>query len=129
MNRWCKKPGNTVKFLLPILMSLASLAATSAYAQGVPLMNVPTLVINDWNARALLVSGGQGSGCYAFNNAKRIPGPTLRTYTRYQVIAMASANCAEGTGLPGANFMFFPRPRPKGMFIRIYPNGIQIGNL
>lgn len=123
------KSNNTVKAVLPLVLSLASFASVSAQAQGVPDMNVPTVIINNrWNAKALQVSGGQGSGCYAVNNGGRVAGPTLRTNTRYTVIGMASANCDGGTGLAGANMQFFARPRPAGMYIQIVNGGINIGN-
>ncbi|WP_369980446.1 hypothetical protein [Xanthomonas bundabergensis] len=123
------KSSNTFNAVLSIAMALASLVAVPAQAQGIPDMNVPTVIINNlWNAKALLVSGGQGSGCYAVNNGGRVAGPTLRTNLRYTVIGMASANCAGGTGLASVNLQFFARPRPAGMYIQIVNGGINIGN-
>ncbi|MBO9830238.1 hypothetical protein J7373_18440 [Xanthomonas sp. A2111] len=104
-------------------------AAFAAQAQGVPNMNVPTEIINDlWDAKALLVTGGQGAGCYLVANGHRIAGPTLRTNIRYTAIGMATADCAVGSGIASVNLQFLARPRPAGMYIQIVDNGIVISN-
>ncbi|MCI2260351.1 hypothetical protein [Xanthomonas indica] len=104
-------------------------AALAAQAQGVPDMNVPTEIVNDlWDAKALLVTGGQGAGCYAVANGHRIAGPTLRTNVRYTAIGMSTANCAAASGIAGVNLQFLARPRPAGMYIQIVDTGINISN-
>ncbi|MBB5884431.1 hypothetical protein DYQ93_13650 [Xanthomonas sp. LMG 8992] len=104
-------------------------AVFAAQAQGVPNMNVPTEIINDlWGAKALLVTGGQGAGCYPVANGHRVAGPTLRTNIRYTAIGMATADCAVGSGIASVNITFFARPRPAGMYIQIVDNGIVISN-
>ncbi|NYF20115.1 hypothetical protein HDC36_001576 [Xanthomonas sp. JAI131] len=122
------KSSNTVTAVLSIAMALAAFAAVPAQAQSADI-NVPTVIINNlWNAKALLVAGGQGGGCYPVNNGGRVAGPTLRTNIRYTAIGMSSANCAGGTGLASVNLQFFARPRPAGMYIQIVNGGINIGN-
>lgn len=112
----------------PGLVLLAG-AAFAAQAQGVPNMNVPTEIINDlWGAKALLVTGGQGAGCYPVANGHRVAGPTLRTNIRYMAIGMATDNCAAGSGIASVNLQFLARPRPAGMYIQIVDNGIVISN-
>ncbi|WP_254458436.1 hypothetical protein [Xanthomonas sacchari] len=92
-------------------------------------MNVPTEIINDlWDAKALLVSGGQGSGCYPVADGHRVAGPTLRTNVRYTAIGMATADCAAGSGMASVNVQFFARPRPAGMSLHIVDNGIVVSN-
>ncbi|MET0548655.1 MAG: hypothetical protein ABW002_05200 [Xanthomonas sp.] len=108
---------------------LIACAAFAAQAQGVPDMNVPTEIINDlWGAKALLVTGGQGSGCYPVADGHRVTGPTLRTNVRYTAIGMSTDNCAAGSGIASVNITFFARPRPAGMYIHIVDNGIVVSN-
>ncbi|QNH20553.1 hypothetical protein HEP73_01453 [Xanthomonas sp. GW] len=120
------KSSNTVAAVLS--MAMAAFAAVPAQAQSADI-NVPTVIINSlWSAKALWVSGGQGSGCYPVNNGGRVAGPTLRTNIRYTVIGMSSADCAGGTGLAGVNRQFLARARPAGMYIQIVNGGINVGN-
>ena len=122
------KSSNTVTAVLAMAMALAAFSAMPTQAQSADI-NVPTVIINSlWSAKALWVSGGQGSGCYPVNNGGRVAGPTLRTNIRYTVIGMSSADCAGGTGLAGVNRQFLARARPAGMYIQIVNGGINVGN-